>query len=210
MKIKAILCLCLCFGGISLGFARLCCAVPETAATLARLQTLTSSIVTLQCNFTQRTDILLFVEPVVSKGKMRFHAPDKLVWEIEKPLNEGFVLNGGSGYRWERSKAERRAFKTSDDPLAALVGKQLRAWLTFDQKWLLSKYAITVEGEAPMRLSLTPKNADAASLISAIRITFNENGAANSVELQESKGNKTVIQFEDIHVNESIEEREFE
>ena len=209
MKNKIFFNLCLCILGILL-LARTSGASPETTDALARLQALTSSIATIRCDFTQRTDIALFAEPVVSRGRMRFQSPNKLVWEIEEPAREGFVLNGNSGYRWEESKRNRRSFHTSTDPLAKLVSQQILAWITFDQKWLLSKYSITVERENPFHLVLVPKNPASGAGLSSIRIVFAGNGAALSVELQEAQSNKTTITFENTSVNEHIDNGEFE
>ncbi|MDR2573114.1 MAG: outer membrane lipoprotein carrier protein LolA [Desulfovibrio sp.] len=210
MKNKIFFNLCLCILLGTLPLARTSGASQETTDALARLQALTSSVATIRCDFTQRTDIALFAEPVVSRGRMRFQSPNKLVWEIEEPVREGFVLNGNSGYRWEENKRNRRPFRTSADPLAKLVSQQILAWITFDQKWLLSKYSITVERENPFHLILVPKNLASGVGVSSIRIVFADNGVASSVELQEAKSNKTTITFGNSHVNEHIDSGEFE
>ncbi|MDR1777929.1 MAG: outer membrane lipoprotein carrier protein LolA [Desulfovibrio sp.] len=191
-------------------FAPVTCAAQDSADALTRLQILTSSITTLCCNFTQRTNILLLAEPVVSKGKMLFQIPNKLVWEIMEPMQEGFVLNEDSGYRWDENRKNRRSFKTSDDQLAKLISTQIRAWVKFDQKWLQSKYSIHVEQDHPLCLALVPRNSEARSTVSLIRIVFANNGVAMSVELQEANGNNTFIIFENVHVNKHIDNQEFE
>jgi outer membrane lipoprotein-sorting protein len=182
----------------------------EREAVLARLHSLTSSIVTLRCVFTQRTEIPLFAGPVMSKGRMLFRAPGGLAWEISEPMREGFVINGEYAYRWEENKSRRHAFRTSEEPLAALIGKQIHAWIAFDRKWIESRYSITVEELEPIRFSLTPKNSEWTAVVTSIGITFEQSGMAKSVELRQADGGRTLIEFDNIRVNIPLDDREFE
>lgn len=196
----------------------LCCVwlspalASEASGINAALETLkqeTANIRTLRCAFTQSTDIPLFSEPIESRGRLLYAAPGSLVWEYTSPMQQGFVLDGDSGFRWEGYRSRRIAFSTAKDPIAGLIATQMLAWVRFDRSWIEANYAITVTRLSPVALTLTPKRTEVASVLSALHIAFAEDGVAREIRLQEAAGGKTRIALHDIVLNGPLEDGEF-
>ncbi|MDR1686260.1 MAG: outer membrane lipoprotein carrier protein LolA [Desulfovibrio sp.] len=181
----------------------------DTDAALRRIRTLTSSINTLRCSFTQTTAVPMFTEPVVSEGRLFFKKPDSLLWEYTAPYPQGLVFSGGKGFRWEDDKNRRKPFTTSGDPVAGLIASQMSAWIRFDRDLIESRYVIRADDREALTFELTPKSAELRSVLVSLRITFADNGAARSVLLRERAGGSTLVRLHDMVVNGLLEDREF-
>ncbi|MDR3175975.1 MAG: outer membrane lipoprotein carrier protein LolA [Desulfovibrio sp.] len=177
---------------------------------LARLKNMTENIRTLSCSFRQSTDIPLFSEPAVSEGRLRFRKPDALAWEYSSPMREGLVLKGGSGFRWEDDKSRRKPFVTGEDPLAGLIAGQMLAWVDFDRARIESRYDIVLESESPLVLTLLPRGQDLRSVLSSLQISFDGQGAARRVILNESRGGRTTLDFSGVILNGPVPDAEFD
>lgn len=187
----------------------LAATTPDAHTALETLQQTTANIRTLRCAFTQSTDIPLFSEPVESHGRLLYAAPGSLVWEYTAPMQQGFVLDGDSGFRWEGDRNHRIAFSTAKDPIAGLIATQMLAWVRFDQAWIEANYTVTVTRVSPVALILTPKRPEVASVLSSLHIAFTEDGVAREILLQEATGGKTRIDLRDIVLNGPLEAEEF-
>jgi outer membrane lipoprotein carrier protein len=193
-----------------------CCAIPsgasgqDTENALARLRSLTESIDSLRCGFTQTTDIPLFTGSVVSTGRLLFKKPDSLLWEYAAPVPQGLVFSGGRGFRWEESKNNRSAFTTATDPVAGLVAAQMLAWIRFDRDWIESHYTIRLEEQSGLTLLLTPKNAGTRAVLTSLTIGFADDGIARSIVLREAAGGSTLIRLHDVAINGPVEAEEFQ
>ncbi|MDR1489357.1 MAG: outer membrane lipoprotein carrier protein LolA [Desulfovibrio sp.] len=177
---------------------------------LARLKNMTENIRTLSCSFRQSTDIPLFSEPAVSEGSLRFRKPDAVAWEYSSPMREGFVLNGGRGFRWEDDKSRRKPFVTGEDPMAGLIAGQLLAWMDFDRARIESRYDIFLENESPITLTLLPRGPDLRSVLGSLQISFDGQGAARRVILNESGGGRTTLDFSAVILNRPVPDAEFD
>jgi outer membrane lipoprotein carrier protein len=192
-------------------FAGACKATgADTWKALERLRSLTASVNSLRCEFTQTTAIPLFDDPVVSEGKLVFRKPDSLIWEYTAPVAQGLVFSGGRGFRWEEDKSRPIPFSIAEDPVAGLIATQMLAWIRFDQGWIEAHYAVRIEEEEPMTLVLIPKSADALSVLSSISIRFADDGIARTILLAETAGGSTTIQLREVTVNGPVADREFQ
>ena len=178
--------------------------LPSIEGAIAFLQKQSESLTALSCDFTQETTIPMFARPVVSKGTLRYKRPGFLAWEYSQPIQEGFVLAGESGFRWEDSRDKRSSFTTAKDPIAAFVGRELLSWIHFDPSTIRARYEIAVTAASPLTLELTPKREDTRTVVKALRIAFDGNGVAKVVTLFEAKGGTTVITFHNVAVNPSL------
>jgi len=169
-----------------------------------------TTVTTIRSDFIQETVIPMFAHPMRTNGRFVFKHPDALIWEYVSPLNEGFSLKDGKGYRWENGRENRTFFTVQKDPLAAIIARQLVAWITFDIQNISREYRIErLESEA-LRLKMTPLREDVRSVIAHITITFNQDGTASLVELSEQGGGRTSITFFNTVVNAPVNDEEFE
>jgi outer membrane lipoprotein-sorting protein len=176
---------------------------------LADLEQKVAAVTTVRSDFIQETAIPMFAKPMRTYGQFIFKRPNALLWEYVSPLNEGFSLKDGKGYRWEGGRENKIFFTAREDPIAAIIARQLVSWITFDIQDISREYRIErVESEA-LRLKMTPLHEDMQSVIANITISFNQDGSASLVELAEQGGGKTSITFFETLVNVPVEDEEF-
>ena len=177
---------------------------------LLHLKEQVSTVHTICSDFSQETIIPLFAKPMLTQGRFVFKRPDALVWEYISPMQEGFSLRDGKGFRWEDGRESRVSFTAGDDPVATVIARQLMAWITFDTKSLGAEYIIEKAGDVPLALKMTPRKDDVRSVITAIVVTFSPEGPAKLVEVFEEQGGKTSIAFTNTVVNAPVADGEFE
>lgn len=168
------------------------------------------NLVSVSSDFVQETNIPMFAQPMRSKGRFAFRRPDALVWEYTDPMREGFVLRGDTGFRWDDGRASRVPFSADKDPVAAIIARQLVAWITFDTNRIGGEYRIETISRQPLCLKMTPLREDVRGVIDHISITFTPEGPASLVELRERQGGRTTITFSNTVVNGPLDDREFE
>ena len=184
------------------------CLLPWQAQgkdTLALLKEQAAAMTTVNSDFIQETSLPMFKEPLRSRGRFAFAKPDALLWEYLSPVPEGFVLRGSSGFRWQDDKKNRVPFTSGSDPVAAIIARQITAWIIFDMQSITREYRIDQLPEPGMRLQMTPLKKDVAAVINSIIITFTPQGPASTVEITEARGGRTVISFTNTIVNAPLD-----
>ena len=173
-----------------------CAENPDLETVLDELQTKSSRITTISCDFVQEKRLTMFADLVVSKGHFTFKAKDKLRWEYTSPFEEGFALNGEKGVRWSDVSADKKPFVLRDDPIMNGVAGQLMAWASFDQEWLGKRFDIRLVSMQPLKVALTPKSGTARQFMDDIEVEFAETrDSVHRIELHEKGGDFTRITF---------------
>ena len=172
---------------------------------LAVLKERAAAMTTVYSDFTQETSIPMFKEPLYSQGRFAFAKPGTLLWEYLSPVQEGFVLRGDGGFRWQDDKNSRVPITPGSDPVAAIISRQLIAWLTFDVRSLTREYRIEQLPDPCMRLKMTPLKKDVGAVIESITIAFTCEGPASAAEIIEVNGGSTVISFSNTIVNAPLD-----
>jgi outer membrane lipoprotein-sorting protein len=167
----------------------------------AALKERAAAMTSVRSDFTQETSLPMFKEPLHSRGRFVFAKPDTLLWEYLSPIQEGFVLRGNTGFRWQDDKKNRTPFTSGSDPLAAIIARQITAWILFDMRSIEREYRIDQLPGPVMRLKMTPLKKDVGAVIDSITIAFTPQGPASRVEITETKGGRTVISFTNTIVN---------
>lgn len=177
---------------------------------LETLRRRAESLESVRADFVQESSIPLFAQPVLSSGRFVFKRPASLRWEYINPIREGFVLNGDKGFRWDNNSPARKPFSPGKDPLAAIIARQMIAWITYDLESIGREYSIQSLPGPDMRLRMTPLRNDVRGVITAIIITFTPEGPASLVEIREAAGGGTSIRFSNTVVNGPLDGHEFE
>lgn len=198
---------------LSLLFLLMFSATASTAETdeqtLARLQAEAAEVETLASNFIQEKHLEIFNDVLITHGRFYYQRPDKLRWELLKPVKTGFVLNGESGRRWHERSGNQESFTIERDPVMNIVARELLAWTRVDLEELAGRYAIRVDSHAPVRLHLTPLT-DTAGFLEFLKIEFAPAaGYVHQVEVHEPGGDFTRIRFTDTRANETLEQELF-
>lgn len=190
---------------ISLPFAGMATETPLNAEVTQRLAAAAQQVQTLQSDFVQEKYLSMFEEQLISTGKFYYQKPDQLRWELIEPVGSGFAITGDTGQRWHERIEGSEAFKLDQDPAMSLIAQQLFAWAKADLNWLEQNYHISVVNEKPIQLKLIPVEA-AGQFLSHLIITFNDSDRyVVAVEIHESDGDSTRINFNNSVVNTQID-----
>lgn len=170
-----------------------------------RLQTAAAHTQSLSSEFVQEKQLAIFVETLRSNGRFYFRQPDHLRWELLAPVASGFVLRGAQGERWNSLSRETATFRVDSDPLMGVIAQQLLAWAKVDIDWLQSRYRIELLATQPVRLQLFPRDQGEAGFIEQLQILFAaDNSHVELVEMFEVGGDKTLLRFEQVQINQRL------
>lgn len=182
----------------------------ELKSVLDQLEQAAATTRTLSSEFTQEKHLSIFSEKLLSKGHFAYQNPDRLRWELRTPFASGFVLRGDVGERWNGLSKEKGVFSVQQDPVMGMIAQQLLAWARVDLDWLQKRYRMELLATSPIHLRLTPQDKGEASFIKYLEITFAVNlHYISTVLLQEQGGDKTLLRFERVALNNALAEDVF-
>ena len=177
---------------------------------MASLTEAAASMQTMQCRFVQSKTMAMLTEPSVSEGRMYFSSPDRLRWEYVTPYPFALVVNG------------ERIVKVTDGKAEVLEGNSGRMYqgivgmimVSASGKKLFDTSAFDVvlyDDGAFWKAEMTPKRRDMKRMFSQLVFHFDKKTQGiDHVEFIEPKGDRTVIQFEEVRLNEAIGEEKFQ
>ena len=168
-----------------------------------------SSMQTMQCRFVQSKTMAMLTEPSVSEGNMYFSSPDRLRWEYLTPYPFALVVNGERIVKVTDGQAEvldGNSGRMYQGIVSMIMGsasvKKLFDATTFD--------IVLYDDGTCWKTEMTPKRRDMKRMFSQLVFHFDKKSQViDHVEFVEPKGDKTVIRFEEIKLNEEIGEEKF-
>ena len=181
----------------------------ESQKVISALTQAASSMQTLQCRFVQEKTSSMLAEPSIAKGTMHYASPDRMRWEYTEPYAFALVVNGEQIIKVTDGKAETLDGKSSRmyQGMVSLImgsasGKKLFDASVFD-------VALYDDNEF-WRAEMTPKRRDMKRMFSQLVFRFDKktNGISR-VEFKDAGGDVTWIRFEDMKLNEVIDDNVF-
>ena len=168
-----------------------------------------ASMQTMQCRFVQEKASTMLAEPSISEGTMHYAALDKMRWEYIKPYAFALIVNGERIVKVTDGKSEVLDGNSSrmyqgmvNIIMGSASGKKLFDASVFD----ISLY----DDEAFWKAEMTPKRRDMKRMFSQLVFRFDKKTKNISrVEFIGSNGDVTSIRFEEVKINEAIEEKMF-
>ena len=174
-----------------------------------QINTVASSMKSMQCDFVQTKQIKMLNEKMVSRGKMYYQQPNKLRWEYTSPYSYTFVLNGtkvliSKGKRNDVINVNQsKMFKEiARIMMNSVVGKCLTDTKDFKTNIVgsASEYVAT----------LYPQQKQMRQMFQKIVLHFNKvKSTVAMVELVEKKGDKTIIELKNVKTNTPINAKVF-
>ncbi len=168
-----------------------------------------SEVVSLRADFVQLKDSDLLLEPVRSRGRFSYLAPDRVRWDYESPdtMVVLFDTDTVTTYHPERRHAEQlRIPRRHRRFVQALAGAQ-----PLDE--LAAQFSVTLSdpgGSAPYRLRLRPTHAALASRLESVEIDVDRRLLLPVVvEYHEADGDTTRYEFRDLELNPDLSESDF-
>lgn len=168
-----------------------------------------ASMQTLQCRFVQENTSSMLAESSVSEGQMVFSAPDKMIWKYLKPYAFALIVNG------------ERIVKETNGQIEVLDGNSNRMYqglvslimgsATGKNLFDTSMFNVTLyDDDTFWKAEMTPKRRDMKRMFSQLVFRFDKktNGISR-VEFHGTSGDVTDIRFEDILLNEAVDDTLF-
>ncbi len=176
---------------------------------MATLTEAAASMQTMQCRFVQEKTSTILAEPSVSEGTMHFVSPDRLRWEYLTPFPFALVVNGEHIVKVIEGKTEvlegnagRMYQGIVNIVMGSASGQKLFDPTVFD--------VVLTDDDTFWKAEMTPKRRDMKRMFSQLVFHFNKKtNIISRVQLMEANGDVTSIHFEDIRINEGMDESVF-
>ena len=181
----------------------------QTKEIINQLTQAAASMQTMQCRFVQEKTSTMLAEPSVSEGTMHYAAPDKMRWEYTKPYAFALIVNGERIVKVTDGKAEVLEGNSSrmyqgivNIIMGSASGKKLFDASVFD----MALY----DDDAFWKAEMAPKRRDMKRMFSQLVFRFDKktNGISR-VEFIGSNGDVTSIRFEEVRLNDKIDNQMF-
>ena len=176
-------------------------AAGRKAEVLDRVREASRGIVSIESGFVQENRSSMLEEPLRSRGRFEYRAPDRILWEVVSPERFGFSVEGDRVTSWKGPGEAREGAPPGAEEGIRQFARQLFAWVRADFAWLEERFAISVESESPVVLELEPLSGEAGERLDRIRVTFaGDLDHVETIEIREAGGDRMVITFEDTRV----------
>jgi outer membrane lipoprotein-sorting protein len=170
-------------------------ATSSIAASIDLIIKMQRSIKTIKADFIQEKHSDLLDKPILSKGTLLFSAPERFVWDYGSSMK---VVSDG-----RRLLVIYKGLKEAD-LLDVTRFPSLPNTFTIEKLRDLYRIDITESTAGPYVLKLTPLAG--SLLIKEMIISLDGQGAPQEVRLSEKSGDRTVIKFSKVRINENIPE----
>ena len=176
---------------------------------ISQINSATSKLSSMQCDFVQTKTVKMLNEKLVSKGHMCYQQPNKLRWEYVTPYTYTFVFNGQKVSLKKNNRNDvidvnqNKMFKEiAIIMMNSVVGKCLT-----DKK----SFKTTIrDTSAEWIATLVPQSKELKNMFTGIVLHFNkEKAVVVKVEMLEKNGDTTVIVLNNIIKNQKIDAKIF-
>jgi outer membrane lipoprotein-sorting protein len=178
--------------------APLASASPTVDGVLAKLESSSQSLSTLQGDFTQRNRLKLFKQELKSRGLLRFKPPRQIRWEYVDPDPSTLVLDGSKATLTTPGQPAQ-VFDLDKDATMRAVFDQLLTWFQpSGLKAAAHDYELATSGtDAAPVLTLSPKaSSPVARAFSRIELRLaGDTMLMRSILLIEKNGDEKEISF---------------
>lgn len=165
------------------------------------------SMQTMQCRFVQQRAMSMMADPLVSEGKLCYVSPDRMRWEYVTPYSSALVAYGDKIVKVTDGVEETLDGKTARmyQGLVGIIMGSASGKKLFDT----SLFDVTLYDDDPFwKAEMNPKRRDMKRMFSQLVFRFSkETQVISQVDFVETSGDVTSIQFEDIRLNEPVEEQ---
>jgi outer membrane lipoprotein-sorting protein len=157
----------------------------------------------VQAVFTQEKHLQILAQPLLSRGRLLFAAPDRLRWEYQAPLASVLLMDAGRIQRFVKTGDSWTEDASAALPAMSFVMQEIGRWMNgrFDEN---PDFDARLEPNG--RIILTPRQAALATVIQKIVLQLAETpGVIESVTVYEDDANFTRLHFKDVTVNQPID-----
>jgi len=161
-----------------------------------------SNIVSIKAQFRSERFVQISKEPLISRGELYFKRPDKLKWEYIKPIRHSFIFDGSKTFLEQYDDKGVKTIKDISKQREAKAADYLNMFVSMDGVKIGQYYDIKAQNDG---IVLYPKDNSSTQIIEYIQISFSKEIAAVSrVEIFYKNGDKTIISFTNITLNQNF------
>jgi outer membrane lipoprotein-sorting protein len=166
-------------------------AAPEPGWGLPQLMQSLRQVKSSTAYFSERKELRMLSEPLMSSGTLNYMAPDTLQKSTLLPRPERLSIDGGK-LTIERSETnENRTVALADVPEIGAFVESIRATLAGDLPALERYYTISLQGDADdWQMTLEPKEKRLQQLVKSIRIAGRDT-AIRSIVSEQGDGDRS-------------------
>ena len=161
----------------------------------------------LSADFVQEKHLKILVQPLVSKGVFYFNKPDSLRWEYRMPVRSILLMHNGETRRFLEREGGFREDSGAGIQGMQVVMAEISLWLSGNFRDNPDFVATVVDEKV---IVLTPRAESLSKFISKIELFPSDRpGVIQSVAIYEGDDSFTTIRFENVRVNEDLQESLF-
>ncbi len=161
----------------------------------------------IQADFIQEKQMAILAEPLVSKGRFLFLAPDSLRWEYSSPLQSVLLMDKGKVRKFVKTDGRFVEEQSMGLDAMQVVLQEIAGWLDGE---ITDTSTFIAERKNGGQILLTPREPALANIISGIALQLaDESGLLDSVTLFEGENSSTTMVFSNAVLNGGIDENAF-
>jgi outer membrane lipoprotein-sorting protein len=167
------------------------------------IHTAARDIRTVQAAFTQEKHLQILAQPLLSRGRLIFAAPDRLRWEYEAPLASVLLMDEGRVQRFVKTGETWTEDASAALPAMSFVMQEISRWMNgrFDEN---PDFEARLEPGG--RIVLSPRKEALSKVIQKIVLQLADTpGVIESVTVYEDDRNFTRLHFTDVAVNQPVD-----
>ncbi len=162
---------------------------------------------TLQAKFVQKKQLSFLKQALQSQGHFFFtkdyQGHPAILWEYLSPAPSGILFQKNVGWIWLQERSTIKKAQRYEGSIVNTMVKKILNWFTFDQKTIKNDYDISIDKHVENKiitcLKLKPKD---ETFFASLQLCINnENYTIKSMTFNESNGDSTELDFEDIQIN---------
>jgi outer membrane lipoprotein carrier protein len=163
---------------------------------------------TIRAGFIQEKHLRILTKPLVSRGLFYYQAPRSLRWEYKSPVRSILLMHQGKIRRYIEGSSGLTEDSGAGLQAMQSVLQEITMWLKGD---FGSNPVFSASLKREGKIVLTPREKAFASIIKKIELILSDRpGVIESVTIYEGKDSFTRIEFQDVRVNEPLEDSLFQ
>ncbi|MEG1553485.1 MAG: outer membrane lipoprotein carrier protein LolA [Rikenellaceae bacterium] len=169
-----------------------------------KLEKVSSTNTTIQCNFTQIKKVKNIKQPINSKGMFYYNNSGLMALHYSEPMGDKILMNGDSFTIV--SSGKKLQANASSNPMMSQISYMMQACMSGDVSKLGRGWNMNVEKyNDEYKVKLTPSEKRIQKYIAAITMYFdNSNLTLNTLRIDEASGGYTSYRFTNKKINQQI------
>ncbi|MFO7568951.1 MAG: outer membrane lipoprotein carrier protein LolA [Smithellaceae bacterium] len=170
-----------------------------------RLRAEAARIKTMQSDFTQKKSMKILSKPLISEGRFYFAAPNSIRWEYVRPLKSVVISDQGETKRFMAAGGKMVEDKSGGVQAMRIVLDEVAGWMSGKFDGNPSFAASLKEEKAATVITLVPAGEAMAGMMRRIEIVVSRQDASvRTVRMVESDTAETLIEFQNVRINEAL------